>query len=43
MKPECFSAIIGASGQDFSEISPKPALWRRSELRRGCGLGCPHG
>ena len=25
MKPECWTAVRGASGQDFSEISPKPA------------------
>ena len=39
MKPECWSAICGASGRDFAEISPKPAPWRRSHLRRGHGPG----
>ena len=26
MKPECWTAVRGASGRDFSIISPKPAL-----------------
>ena len=25
MKPECWTAVRGASGRDFSKISPKPA------------------
>ena len=25
MKPECWTAARGASGRDFSKISPKPA------------------
>ena len=25
MKPECLIAVRGASGRDFSKISPKPA------------------
>ena len=25
MKPECLTAVRGASGRDFSKISPKPA------------------
>ena len=25
MKPECWTAFRGASGRDFSKISPKPA------------------
>ena len=24
MKPECWTAVRGASGRDFSKISPKP-------------------
>ena len=35
MKPECSSAVCGALGRDFSKISPKPAPWSRSQLRRG--------
>ena len=26
MKPKCWTAVRGASGRDFSKISPKPAL-----------------
>ena len=25
MKPECWTAVRGASGRDFAKISPKPA------------------
>ena len=25
MKPECWTAVRGASGRDFSKISPKPS------------------
>ena len=25
MKPECWTAVRGASGRDFGKISPKPA------------------
>ena len=25
MKPECWTAVRGASGRDFRKISPKPA------------------
>ena len=25
MKPECWAAVRGAAGRDFSKISPKPA------------------
>ena len=25
MKPECWTSVRGASGRDFSKISPKPA------------------
>ena len=25
MKPECWTTVRGASGRDFSKISPKPA------------------
>ena len=25
MKPECWTAVNGASGRDFSKFSPKPA------------------
>ena len=25
MKPECWTAVSGAPGRDFSKISPKPA------------------
>ena len=37
MNSKCSSAVGGASGRDFAEILPKPAPWRCSELRRGCG------
>ena len=43
MKPECSSAVRGTSGRDFSKISPKPAPWRRSQLRRRRGPERPDG
>ena len=43
MKPECSSAVRGASGRDFAEMSPKPAPWSRCQLRRGRGPARPDG
>ena len=39
MKPECWTAVRGASGRDFSKISPKPAPF--SVL--SCGGGVARG
>ena len=38
MKPECWTAVRGASGRDFSKISPKPAplfllIWEEGVVR----------
>ena len=42
MKPECWSAVRGASGREFAEISSKPAPCRRSQLRRGRTCTCTY-
>ena len=43
MKPECWTAVLGASGRDFGKISPKPRPVVRSHLGRGRVPGRPDG
>ena len=39
MKPECWTAVRGASGRDFAKISPKPALLSVLSLEGGVARG----
>ena len=40
MKPECWTAVRGASGGDFRKISPKPASFSVLSWEEGvvCGV-----
>ena len=45
MKRECWTAVRGASGRDFSKISPKPAQfsvlsWEGGVARGGLTVEC---
>ena len=45
MKPECWTAVRGASGRDFSKISPKPVTlsvlsWERGVARGALTVEC---
>ena len=39
MKPECWTAVRGASGRDFGKISPKPAPLSVLSCEGGVVLG----
>ena len=39
MKPECWTAVRGASGRAFSKISPKPAPLSVLSSERGVARG----
>ena len=39
MRPECWTAVRGASGRDFSKISPKPAPLSVLGLEGGVARG----